>query len=736
MTHSRKHLRHVSPNAAILALLVMTTWPAPGPAAPAASKPPLARRDAVIDSAFGLRMEDPYHWMEKADDPEFGEWLRAQGAYARSRLDAIPGRAQMAKRLKELAFETAGPSSLQRRGSKIFYLRVDKGSSLAKLVVRAADGTERVLVDPEKRRGADSVHVAIDNYSVSWDGAQVAYNLSEGGSEVTRVHVIETDTGREKPDVVEHIWGQFSVVWLPDGSGFFYTQMADAGLRDSKVDPILGMRVRRHLLGTPAADDPVFIAPDSSSTLPIEPREFPVIDVPVGSRQAIAYCVGAHPECRIYVAPLEAVRPGPGRTPWKRVAEYDDHVRTFAADTDHLYLLSHQNAPNRRILRVSISDPNLPAGEEIVPHSDRVLTDLLVARDGLYVLETDAGVDRVFRIRRGQKKPEEIPMPFAGAIRSLDGALDEDGIEFSLTGWTRPDRYYRYRPGDRHVVDVGLGTTTPFDFSGITVERVEVKSFDGTMVPLTILRPASFRRDQRHPTLVSGYGAYGSSIRPSFSPSRLAWLERGGILAYAHTRGGGERGEGWHEAGRGANKANAVGDFIACAEYLVAKGYASASRLAASGSSGGGVLVGGAVVRRPDLFGAAVLYNAVLNTARFLHGTNGANQIPEMGSPETEAGLRALAAMDPTLAIRAGTQYPAMMVSVGLNDRRVSSWHSGKFVARLQASGSASPVFLRVEPEAGHGVGSTRDQSAELLADTYSFLLWRLGDRPAAHAEP
>jgi prolyl oligopeptidase len=452
----------------------------------------------------------------------------------------------------------------------------------------------------------------------------------------------------------------------------------------------------------------------------------------VGSRYAIAYCVGAHPEIRIYVAPLEAVRPGPGNTPWKRVAEYDDHVRTFAADTEHLYLLSHLNAPNRRILRVPIANPSLAAAEEVVPHSDRVLTDLLVARDGVYVLETDAGVDRIYRIRRGQKGREEIALPVAGAIKSLDGALDEDGVMFPLTGWTLPERYYRYGPDKKRVEDIGLGTRTPVDFSGITVERVEVKSFDGTMVPLTILRPNSFRKDKTHPTLLTGYGGYGTSIRPSFAASRLAWFERGGVLAYAHTRGGGEKGEAWHEGGRAANKANAVGDFIACAEYLVAKGYTSPSKLAASGSSGGGVLVGGAVVRRPDLFSAAILYNAVLNTVRFLHGTNGANQIPEMGSPETESGLRALAAMDPTLAVRAGTRYPALLVCVGLNDHRVSNWHSGKFVARVQASGSAAPALLRVEPESGHGVGSTRDQSVELLADTYSFLMWRLGTVPPA----
>jgi prolyl oligopeptidase len=693
-------------------------------------KPPVARRALVVDTTFGIRLEDPYRWMEEPDNPEFRTWLLEQGDYCRKRLDAMPGREAMVRRLKELSFETSGPGSVERRASRIFYLRVDSGSSLAKLVMRSADGAERVLVDPERVRGSDSVHVSIDNYSVSWDGTLVAYNLAEGGGEVTRVHVIETATGAEKPDVVERIWGEFPVVWLPDGSGFFYTQMADAGFRDPKVDPILGMRVRRHLLGTPAEQDPVFIAPDSTSTLALEPREFPIIDVPIGTRYAIAYCVGAHPEVRMYVAPLQSVLPG--KTAWQRVCEYEDRVGTFAPDTASLYLLSHQDAPNGRILRVSVANPKLAEAQVVVPPSERILTDMAVTRDGLYTLQTEAGVDHIYRLARGQNTPKEIPLPLAGAAKGLDGALDEEGILFSLTGWTTPETYYRYLPTEGRVRDTGLGVHSPVDFSGIVAERVEVKSFDGTMVPLTILRRATARRDAGHPTLLSGYGAYGTSIRPGFSASRMAWLERGGIVAYAHVRGGGEKGEAWHQAGRGANKKNAVGDFIACAEYLIAKRYTSSSRLAATGSSGGGPLVGGAIVQRPDLFAAAVLNNTVLNTVRFLHGTNGANQIPEMGSPDDEAGFRALVAMDPTLAVRESTQYPAVLACVGLNDRRVSMWHSGKFVARLQASGSRNLALLRVEPEAGHGVGSTRDQGVALLADMYSFLLWRFGDRAFA----
>jgi prolyl oligopeptidase len=699
--------------------------------APTTALPTPARWEVVVDSAFGLRLEDPYQWMERPNDPEFRTWLQAQGDYARHRLDAIPGRSRMARRLKSLSFETAASNSVQRRGSSLFYMRIDKGGSLAKLVVRRGDGTVRVLLDPARRRGADSSHVSIDNYSVSWDGRLVACNLAEGGSEVTQVHVLDTETGSETPDVIEHIWGQFPVTWLPDGSGFFYTQMAEAGFRDPSVDRIQGMRVRRHLLGSRAEDDPVILGPDSVSSFKVEPREFPGIDVPRESRYAIAYCAGAHPECRIYVAPLDQVRPG--MTPWRRVCEYEDQIATFDSDSSHLYLLSHHDAPNRRLLRVSLSDPNLAQAEEIIPQGERILSNMVMARDGLYTLESDAGVDRIFRLRPGRARPEEIPLPIAGAVRDLAGDVSEEGIIFSLAGWTQPETYYQFLPGAGRLKPLGLGAQSSVDFSSVIAERVEVRSFDGTMVPLTILRAKSLQFDRGHPTILNGYGAYGASIRPAFSASRLAWLERGGVLAYAHTRGGGEKGDAWHEAGKGANKPNAVGDFIACAEYMVSKGYTSPERLAAMGSSGGGLLVGGAVVRRPDLFDAAVLVNAVLNPVRFLHGTNGANQIPEMGSPDTEAGLRALVAMDPTLAIREGTQYPAVLVSVGLHDNRVSPWQSGKFAARLMATKTKAPVWIRVEPESGHGVGSTREQAAELSADIYSFLWWRLGERaPAA----
>jgi prolyl oligopeptidase len=296
-------------------------------------------------------------------------------------------------------------------------------------------------------------------------------------------------------------------------------------------------------------------------------------------------------------------------------------------------------------------------------------------------------------------------------------------------GWTQPRTWYAFEPaGEGTLRDMGLGTVSPADFSAITVESVDVESVDGVRVPLTLLYARGLARDGSHPAILHGYGAYGYSVQPAFQTDMLPWLEHGGVFAVCHARGGGEKGRSWYLAGTGAHKRNAVADFIACAEYLAERGYTSAAHLGAWSSSMGGLLVGGAITERPDAFAAAVVEVGVLNPARFLEGVNGANQISEVGDPATEEGYRGLAAMDPYHHVRPDVSYPAVMLQVGLNDGRVSAWHSGKFAARLQAATtSGRPVLIRTDDDAGHGIGSTREQRAQLQADTFGFLLWQLG---------
>lgn len=706
-------------------LLAMAAAAAPSVLHAQDAPPPAAVR-LVADTLHGVALEDPYRWMEQPENPEFAEWMRAQGRYTTARLRAIPHRDELLRRVRELALATRGIRRLTRVGDQLFFLRADSGAALPWLAVRGADGAERVLFDPAAHRGDDGQHISIDNFTPSPDGRLVALNLARGGGEVSRVHVLETATGAMRPDVIERIWGEFAVSWLPDGSGFFYTQMAPAS-DDPGADPLLGMRVRVHRLGTAPENDPLVLGPALTPRMPIDPREFPWIEVSRGSEWMLAFASGARAETRLCVARLAELRGT--ETPWRCVAEYDDQVESAAVHGDDLFLLSSKDAPNRRVLRVPLADPALARAEVVVPEgAERVLTSIAAARDALYVVQLDRGSDRVSRLDYGGGVPREVALPLAQASVGLVASPEQEGVLVSAQGWTQPGAWYALEAAGATLRDIGLGTSSPADFSGIVVESVDAASFDGARVPLTILRSRGLALDSSHPAVLFGYAGYGYPIQPAFQANLLAWLERGGVYAVCHARGGGEKGRAWYLAGKGQQKQNGVRDFIACAEYLSARGYTRPERLGAWSASMGGVLVGGAITERPDAFGAAVVEVGILNPVRLLQGVNGANQIAELGDPGTEEGYRALAAMDPYHHVRPGTRYPAVLLPVGLNDGRVSAWHSAKFAARLTArTASGRPVLIRIDEEAGHGVGSTRDQAAELDADVFAFLLWQLG---------
>ncbi|HYR06343.1 MAG TPA: prolyl oligopeptidase family serine peptidase [Longimicrobium sp.] len=687
--------------------------------------PPLATVRAASDTHHGITLEDPYRWMEHPDGEELAGWMGAHGAYARTRLQGIPHRDALLERMRDLTLATRGIGRLTRAGGHLFFLRSGDGAAVPRLVMQAPDGGERVLLDPTTASDDGGPHLSIDNFMPSPDGRLVAVNLARGGGEITRVHVVETATGAMRPDVIERIWGEFAVSWLPDASGFLYTQMAPEA--ESAGDPLMGMRVRIHRLGTEPEDDPLLLGPGAGSRMPVDPREFPWVEIPRASEWMLAYASGARAEVRLCVARVDELRGTD--TPWRPVAEYDDQVELAAVHGDDLFLLSSKDAPNRRVLRVPLAEPALAAAEVAVPeHEENVLTSIAAARDALYVVQMERGSDQVSRMEYGGGAPREVALPIDQRSVVVVAAPDQDGVLVSVQGWTQPQTWYAFEPAGATLRDIGLATRSTADFSGITVESVDVESADGARVPLTLLHSRGLKRDGGNPVILYGYAAYGVSMQPAFRRDLLAWLERGGIFAVSHARGGGEKGRAWQMAGTGANKGNAVRDYIACAEYLVAEGYTRPSRLGAWASSMGGVLVGMAMAERPDLFGAVVVEAGIFNPVRVLEGVNGANQISELADPATEEGYRALAAMDPYHHLRPGAAYPGVMVLVGLNDGRVSAWHSAKFAARLQAATSSGrPVLIRMDDEAGHGVGSTRDQVARKQTDTFAFFFWQLG---------
>jgi prolyl oligopeptidase len=714
--------------------------PAPAPVPPPATAPtpmpapsvppqvcgvPPARTVDVTETKFGITLSDPYRWMEGNDNAELTGWLRAQGECTQRVVGHVSGREPLFKRLRDLGLGTSGMHAMHVAGGRAFFQEVDAGEQLPKLVVREANGQQRVLVDPSKL-GQGEKHASVNEFTPSPDGKLVAYDLALGGGEVSSIHVMDVAKGTDLPDVIDRVWGEFGVSWLMDGKSFFYTQMAPS---KPDADPVQNMQARYHVLGQPMANDVPIIGDGAKANIPVAPEEFPSVVVQPGSRWAFAIFGGAHSELRMAIAPLAKVdRTGAGKTPWRMVAEYADQVEGGAEHGDRLYLQTFKGASNRKIVSVPLADPDLSKAKVELPEApDATVAAVSGARDALYVKTMVVGRAHLIRMPWG-KAPVQVALPYDGWIDDLATDPLRDGARYDIQGWTRPAAYYDVDVAKGASKATGITTKTTADFSNIVADEVEAKSSDGTMVPLSILHPKDLPLDGSRPAVLYGYGGYGIPTTPSFSPSRLAWLELGTSSAICHVRGGGELGRHWQDDGSHERKMNGVHDFEACAQYLVDHKVTSPNHLAARGGSAGGILIGRAITDRPDLFVAANIAVGMVNPTRLLFAENGANQKVELGDPETEGGFKALYEMDPSLHV-ASAAYPAVIFTVGLNDKRVAPWMTAKLAARMQtASTSGRPIVVRIDADTGHGIGSMRDQVYAEQADVYSFMLAASGD--------
>jgi prolyl oligopeptidase len=672
--------------------------------------------------------------MENLDDPQVKAWFRGQADYARAALGRIPGRDALAAQIKKLDSVGTSVGDVQIAGNRYFSTKLLPGFNNRKLYVREGlKGTDRLLFDPEALT-KNGVHSSLDYYAPSLDGKYVAYGVSPGGSEESVLHVLDVATGRDLPETIDRT-NEGSPSWRADGRSFFYNRLRKPGPGDPPTAKYQKSVAYLHVLGTdPSQDKPVFgygLSPRVAAGV----NDFAVVAVNPDSPYAVGLLIhGVQNETTAYIAPVASLT-GPD-VPWRKIVDTPDQITGFASHGDLVYLLSHQGASRYKILRVSYSHPELGAAAVVVPPGRAVLISLGAAQDALYVKTLDGGIGRLLRVPYPGGPATPIALPYEGAIGSIVTDYRHPGVLFQQGGWTRSALWYAYDPKTRQVSDTGLKPLSPVDMSAYTSAEVKARSADGTLVPLSIVYKKGLKLDGSHPALLDGYGAYGITIDPYFDPTRIPWLDRGGVLAYAHVRGGGEYGEDWHLAGKLLTKNHTWEDFIACGQYLVDHGYTSPAHLAGEGTSAGGITIGRAITERPSLFHAALIRVGVSNPVRQELSPNGPPNIPEFGTSTEPDGFKALYAMDAYHHVRDGVGYPAVMVETGINDPRVSSWEPAKMAARLQAaSTSGLPVILRVDYDAGHGIGSTKSQADELLADEYAFLLWQLGD-PAFQPKP
>ena len=698
------------------------------------TKPPLPSPSPVSDTYFGTEVNDPYRYFEDLKNPQTQAFFKDQNDYANAVLARIPNRDKLFKLIKYLDNLGTSVGGVNRVESLYFYDMTKPGWATSRVFVRSASGgTPRLLINPDRFITKPGEHQTIDFYVPSYDGKYVAFGVSPNGSEEDVTRVVRVSDGKMLSEAITRT--RFGITgWDVDNKAFFYNRLPKLPPNAPPAETQLRPVVYRHVLGAnPDTDKPIF-GINVNRGISIVPTDIgEVIETP-GSPYVVAFIAhGVLNELTSYVETLAQLQSG--RPAWRKLFDVADDVTSASAQGNILYLLTHKNAPNFKVVAIDMAhSATVSRAKLVVPTTSRgVIEAVSTARDGVYVQARDGGIGQVFRVRvRADGTPigrETVKMPYQGNVIALNTDPRTDGATFGLTAWTKTLLYYDTRP---NLTAVNTKIKPPYPLSASDYESVEVKarSADGTMIPLSIIFHKNLVRDGSHNTYLTGYGAYGVTITPYFDATRLAWLEHDGVYAFCHTRGGGWYGDAWHRAGMIATKQHTIQDFIACGHYLVDHGYTRPSKLAGEGTSAGGITIGGAITQDPKLFAAALDIDGVTDALRAEFEPNGPANIPEFGSIKTKAGFDALYKMDAYLHVKDGTPYPAVFVNTGMNDPRVSPAEAAKFAARLQAaSSSGRPVLLHINYAEGHGMlGASREQSERLLADEFSFLLWQLGD--------
>ena len=691
-----------------------------------AEEPPLAAIEPVVDTRFGDAVTDNYRWMETGG-AAFERYLAAQNAYARATLDHLREHAAFAGRVVALNKANANVRIVTRIGDRYWFLRTPAGGIDAELANRAVAGGEvRVIAKPQMFAQRHA-RASIDFYAPSHDGNRVVLMVAHGGGEDWALRIADGRSGTLLKDEVVDI-AEPAIGWSHDNRAIYYPRLQARGAGMSETKRLENIRVYRHVLGTAQRMDSVMFDPHADAGLPSNASTFPSVDETHSGRFRVAGVgVGTESFKSYWVMDTTASSPL-----WRKIVDAGDRVVLIGEHDGRFYALNQKTSAGQ-VIAFDAAGGTAKDAHVLVDEAEFVVSTeggaLALAQDGLYVAGLRDGQCEIRRLGYDADTPRRVlRLPTNGTL--IDFAADEraSGVVLSLQSAAVAPVIYAYDPATDRFTDSGLLARDPADFSAIETRTAKVPSTDGSVVPITITKRKDLALDGTHPTLMTVYGAYGSIVPQWFSAANLAWYERGGILVHVQARGGGERGEDWHRAAMTTHKQRTVDDVIAAARWLIASGYTRAERLAIAGKSAGGIPAASAIVQHPELFGAALIRVGVVDLLRFETGALGEANTIEFGSVAHEDQYHALRALSPYANVHDGTAYPAVLLETGANDPRVPSWQLAKMTARLQAaSSSAKPILLRVDYDAGHGLGSNRDQVAALLADEFAFLAAQLG---------
>ena len=691
------------------------------------SKPP---ESPVEEDYFGTKVTDRFRSLEHLENPQVQQWIKEQSESAKSILQKIPGRSALIEKMRD--FDSRKASKVYNLtitdNNRYFYLKERPTDETGKLFFRDNfKGKESLLFDARAFFASSGKEYVISGVSPSNDGSKVAIAVSSNGSEENIILIMDVASKKLYPERIDRC--RFAAPsWVKAGDSFLYNRL-QALVRPNQ-NPQYDSKTFLHRIGTDPATDREIFSNTTNPELHIRSEDIPSVDYDRKSGYLYALISNVDPRLTIYYAPASML--SDKKIIWKQLFTPEDEIHDFGVNKNDLYLYTPKNAPRFKVLKTSLRNPDILHAKNFIAEDPKaMLTSFALTKDAIYYTQSLNGVEaKLFRKDYNTLKQRELTLPFkAGTI-----ALSSKGFLFPdlwvvIAGWSNDYRRYRYDPMQQKFCMETLSSPAEYpEYRDLVVEERMIPSHDGVLVPLSIVYKKEVQKNSQAPAFIYGYGAYGKSITPFFSPGMLLWTDKGGVLAFAHVRGGGECGDTWHTEGMKTTKPNTWKDLISCAEYLEKQGYTAHGKIAINGASAGGILVGMALTERPDLFAAVIAQVGALNPLRGEESPNGPVNVPEFGTVKNREECKALIAMDPYLSIKDHVAYPATLVTTGLNDPRVIAWQPAKFAARLQqANISNKPILFFADDKAGHGMGNSKSKEFETLANVLSFGLWQTG---------
>jgi len=693
---------------------------------------PVAPSEPVYETYFDTTIQDDYRNLENLNDSLVLNWFKEEGKFADNMLNEISGRAELIEKMIEYdsrkSYRVTNIEVTEK--DEYFFLKQGADEDVARLFYRKSFNDKDELLYDAKSFKPDSGNTYVINYiQPSWDGSYLVVAMTHSGAEISEMIIIDMKTRKPLSQVIDHCWPSDGggVSWLPDNSGFMYLHYPEIDHTSDKF--LKDMKSVLYKLG----DDPkklhVLLSRETNPELKLSPEDFPIASLQSKDDKYIfGYIGGATAYYDCYFA--EKADLGSDKLHWKRLHKKEDKINGGIFVGEDFIFKSAKNAPNFRLLRTSMNTLDLDNSEVIVEEKkDEVLSAFGMTSDGLYYTTVKNGVEAKLYFKN-ENDENEIPLPGASGRVNIDfkGSSFSD-LWVSAMGWKNEYVRFKYDAIKKEFKKEDLAAQAEYpEFRDFVVKEVLVPGHDGEEIPLSIIHKKGIELNGQHPTLLLGYGSYGISYRPFFSPTRLTWVEEGGVFCIAHARGGSEKGDKWYQAGKKTTKPNTWKDLISCTEYVIEKGYTNKNKTVIHGRSAGGILIGRAMTERPELFAVAIPEVGMMNPLRNEVTPNGPNNTKEFGTSKDAIECKALIEMDSYLNIQKGTKYPATLITTGMNDPRVIAWQPGKFAAKLQAlNASDKPIVFHVDYQSGHGISDTKSKQFDQIANVFAFAFWQVG---------